>query len=130
MVGTSSRRKFMLLAAVTPAGLWSVAHAAGLRAMQQEGQSQDNQDISKPSKNRNSPLNTPPSDAPTPDPKAILKANDKDLKAQVIRLAQLAEDLKDEVEKMDSTNVLSLSMLHKTEEIEKLAKHISTLARA
>ncbi len=43
----------MLLAAVTPAGLWSVAHAAGLRAMQQEGQSQDNQDISKPSKNRN-----------------------------------------------------------------------------
>ncbi len=130
MVGTSSRRKFMFLAGIASAGFWSVAHAAGLRAIQQQGQSQDNQDISKPSKNRSAPLNTPPSDAPSPDPKAILKANDKDLKAQVIRLAELVEDLKNEVEKIDSTAVLSLSMLHKTEEIEKLAKHISTLARA
>lgn len=67
--------------------------------------------------------------APTPDPKEVLKANDKDIKSNVLRLSELAQELKKEVEKTDSANVLSLPMVHKAEEIEKLAHHIATLAR-
>jgi len=67
--------------------------------------------------------------APTPDKKEVLKANDKDIKSNVLRLAELAEELKREVEKTDSANVLSLPMVHKAEEIERLAKRIATLAR-
>jgi hypothetical protein len=59
----------------------------------------------------------------------VLKANDKDIKSNVLKLAELAEELKREVEKTDSANVLSLPMVHKAEEIERLAKHIATLAR-
>ena len=66
---------------------------------------------------------------PTPDRKEVLKANDKDIKSNVLKLAELAEELKREVEKTDSSNVLSLPMVHKAEEIERLAKHIATLAR-
>ena len=67
--------------------------------------------------------------APAPDPKEVLKANDKDIKSNVLRLSELAQELKQEVEKTDSANVLSLPMLHKAEEIEKLAHHIASLAR-
>jgi hypothetical protein len=67
--------------------------------------------------------------APDPDPKEVLKANDKDMKSNVSRLADLAEELKKEVEATDSSSVLSLGMVHKAEEIEKLAHHIALLAR-
>ena len=61
-------------------------------------------------------------------PKKDLKADDRDIRKQVVLLAQYADDLKKEVEKTDSTKVLSLQMLRKTQSIEKLAKHIATLA--
>ncbi len=61
--------------------------------------------------------------------RGILKANQKDIKRDVERLAELAQELKQEVEKTDSSEVLSLPLLRKAEEIEKLAKHIKSLAR-
>jgi hypothetical protein len=61
-------------------------------------------------------------------PKKDLKADDRDIHKQVALLAQYAEELKKEVEKTDSTKVLSLQMLRKTQSIEKLAHHIATLA--
>lgn len=64
-----------------------------------------------------------------PATKAILEANEKDIKKNVEKLYQLASELKAEVEKTDSTNVLSLAMLKKAEEIEKLAKDIKTRAK-
>ncbi len=64
-----------------------------------------------------------------PDPRTLLKLNQKDLKKDVARLVQLAEELKKEVDKTDSADVLSLGLLRKAEEIEKLARHIKTLAR-
>jgi cell division septation protein DedD len=67
--------------------------------------------------------------APKPDTKAILEANEKDIKKSVERLYQLASELKAEVEKTDSVQVLSLGMLKKTEEIEKLAKGIRSRAK-
>jgi hypothetical protein len=61
-------------------------------------------------------------------PRKDLKADDKDIRKQVALLAQYADELKKEVEKTDSTKVLSVQMLRKTQTIEKLAKHIATLA--
>jgi hypothetical protein len=69
------------------------------------------------------------SNAPKLDPKIALGANEKDIKKNVERLYQLAGELKAEVEKTDSVQVLSLTMLKKTEEIEKLAKEIRSRAK-
>lgn len=68
--------------------------------------------------------------APTsPSNKALLEENDKDIKKSVEKLFQLASELKTEVEKTDSVQVLSLGLVRKAEEIEKLAKEIKTRAK-
>jgi hypothetical protein len=67
--------------------------------------------------------------SPKATTKAILQANEKDIKKNVEKLYELASELKTEVEKTDSVQVLSLAMLKKTEEIEKLAKEIKSLAK-
>jgi len=64
------------------------------------------------------------SDEPKIDSKLLLEANQKDIKKSVERLFQLASELKTEVEKTDSVQVLSLAMVKKAEEVEKLAKSI------
>ena len=56
--------------------------------------------------------------------KAVLEENEKDIKKKIAKLYQRAGELKDEVEKTDSVKVLSVSMVRKAEEIEKLAKDI------
>jgi hypothetical protein len=61
--------------------------------------------------------------------KAVLEANEKDIKKNIEKLFQLASDLKDEVEKTDSSQILSLALLKKAEEIEKLAHDIKTRAK-
>lgn len=68
----------------------------------------------------------PDSDSPTPPimDKKILESNDKDMKKKVQQLYELASQLKDEVEKTDSSKVLSLDLVKKAEEIEKLAHDI------
>lgn len=60
--------------------------------------------------------------------KAILESNKKEIKKDIEKLFQLASELKAEVEKTDSMQVLSMAMLKKTEEIEKLAKAIRARA--
>ncbi len=61
--------------------------------------------------------------------KAALQENEKEIKAKVEKLFQLASELKDQVENTDSAKVLSLAMVKKAEEIEKLAKDIKTRAK-
>ena len=61
--------------------------------------------------------------------KAVLEQRQKDIKEDVEKLFDLATQLKAEVEKTDATAVLSLAMVKKAEEIEKLAKQISNHAR-
>lgn len=56
--------------------------------------------------------------------KKLLEENEKDIKKKVEKLYELATELKAEVDKTDSSKVLSVAMLKKTEEIEKLAKDI------
>jgi hypothetical protein len=74
-----------------------------------------------------------PEDESTPFPpgsrKAALEENERGIKKKVEKLFQLATELKDEVEKTDSAKVLSLAMLKKAEEIEKLAKEIRSRAK-
>jgi len=56
--------------------------------------------------------------------KSVLEQNQKDIKKNIEKLFQLASELKEEVEKTDATTTLSLAMVRKTEEIEKLAHQI------
>jgi hypothetical protein len=69
------------------------------------------------------------SNIPKPDPKVMLQANQKGIKKDVERLYELASELKAEVEKTDSVQVLSVAMLRKTEDIERLAKEIRSRAK-
>ena len=65
-----------------------------------------------------------------PNPtKTMLEERQKIIKKDVEKLYDLASQLKAEVEKTDSTSVLSLPMLKKAEEIEKLAKQIKDHAK-
>jgi hypothetical protein len=74
--------------------------------------------------------NDPLGDGATkPDPKQMLKQNKDQIHDDVEKLYTLATELKDEVEKTDSVNVLSLAMVGKAEQVEKLAKQIKNLAR-
>lgn len=61
--------------------------------------------------------------------KKILEENDKDMKKKVERLYQLASELKEQVDKTDSSKVLSLNLMKKAEEIEKLARDIKNRSK-
>lgn len=110
-----SRRKFltMFLASGVPLGMMSCAMAG------QEGQAKP---PVKP------PIKDEDPEEPKIDSKAMLEANQKDIKKNIEKLYLLASELKAEVEKTDSVQVLSIAMLKKAEEIEKLAKGIRSRA--
>jgi peptidoglycan hydrolase CwlO-like protein len=64
-----------------------------------------------------------------PSTKAMLEENQKDIKKNVEKLFDLASQLKEQVEKTDSTTTLSLALVKKAEEIEKLARQIKERAK-
>jgi len=66
---------------------------------------------------------------PNSSSKALLEERQKNIKKDVDKLYSLATQLKAEVDKTDSTSVLSLAMLKKAEEIEKLARQIKDHAK-
>ena len=72
----------------------------------------------------------PPEPAPKANPKEILRANQEDIKKDVARLTQLVSELQKGLDASDTKDVLSLDVIHKTEEIEKLAKQIRGLIRS
>jgi hypothetical protein len=61
--------------------------------------------------------------------KLRLEDNQKDIKKNVEKLFELASQLKEQVEKTDATSVLSLAMVKKAEEIERLARQIKERAK-
>jgi hypothetical protein len=71
-------------------------------------------------------IELPPPDFPNPpsSEKRTPEENNKETRKKVDRLYQLATEMKAEVDKPDSANVLSLNLLKKAEEIEKLAHEI------
>ena len=74
-------------------------------------------------------------DEATPNPgmkppkKVALEENQKEIKKSVEKLFELASQLKEQVEKTDATAVLSLAMVKKAEEIERLARQIKERAK-
>src|SRR6267143_1774413 len=111
-----SRRKFLatIVSVGVPAGILTLMPSAQVRATRRQNPQQPKDDDSNP---------------PKLDPKLILEANQKEIKKNVERLYDLASELKAEVEKTNSVHVLSIAMLRKTDEIEKLAKEIRSRAK-
>lgn len=114
-----TRRNF--LAALLPATV--IAGAAGAFADQQ------NPFPPKPSARQQKP-GLPSEPEPKIDMRAVLKENQVQMKNDVDRLFELAQELKTEISKTDSTTILSLPLVRKAEEIEKLAKQIKNLAKS
>jgi hypothetical protein len=63
------------------------------------------------------------------DRKTIDKQNQAEVKASVEKLYVLISELKEQVEKSDMNLTLSVSVVKKSHEIEKLAKHVKELAK-
>jgi len=61
--------------------------------------------------------------------KVLLQENQRDIRKNIEKLFELASQLKEQVEKTDATTVLSLAMVKKAEEIEKLARQIKERAK-
>lgn len=76
-----------------------------------------------PAENRTDPV------AAAAAKRARLVQNEKEFREGVERLYQLASDLRDELQKTMTTDVLSVRMVKKTEEIEKLAKLLKSKAK-
>jgi peptidoglycan hydrolase CwlO-like protein len=82
-----------------------------------------------------SPSSIRTDDDPNPNPnaksptKVRLEENQKDIKKDIEKLFDLASQLKEQVEKTDATAVLSMAMLKKAEEIERLAHQIKERAK-
>jgi hypothetical protein len=114
-----SRRKFLatFTRLTVPAGILALASGVQARTKRPQNPPQPPQQKEDDS------------NAPKLDPKLILEANQKEIKKNVERLYDLASELKAEVEKTDSVHVLSVVMLKKTDEIEKLAKEIRSRAK-
>lgn len=88
------------------------------------------------------PFPTPPPSAETQNPaesqskrnsqtgnRTVLLQNEKDFREGVARLYQLTSELKQEVDKTVTTEVFSLQMYKRTEEIAKLAKQLQAKAK-
>ncbi len=63
------------------------------------------------------------------DRKAIDKQNQAEVKASVEKLYVLISELREQVEKSDVNLTLPVSVVKKSHEIEKLAKHVRELAK-
>jgi hypothetical protein len=70
-----------------------------------------------------------PPDSSSPTAKSVLEQNQKSMKKDIEKLFELVKELKAEVEKTDATAVLSIPLVKKAEEIEKLARQIKEHAR-
>ena len=117
----SSRRRLLIMSFATLAGILVRFHGS---AAQTESRGKRHPDGSDDASN-----NANSASFPAASSKAMLEERQKSLKKDVEKLYDLAAQLKVEVEKTDSTTVLSLAMLKKAEEIEKLAKQIKDHAK-
>jgi hypothetical protein len=106
---------------------------AGTPALLAGGQAQRHDNSSHIPQTPDASGSTGADDIPLPpraDPKTQLKEGQKELRHDVDHLLQLAKDLKDESDKTPETDVLSLSLVKKAEDIEKLARQIRDRIRA
>ena len=97
-------------------------------ALSLKGQSPDGQLPQEPGRPGREPSKDEGPNLPDPG-KRILEDNDKDMKKKVERLYQLASELKEQVNKTDSSKVFSLDLMKKAEEIERLARDIKNRSK-
>ena len=112
-----SRRTFL-------GGLLTASLATGLA-----GELAPGQNPSLPQDRKTTPDATPENPLAPPAEKRMLEENEKDIKKKVEKLYELATELKAEVDKTDSSKVLSLNLVRKAEEIEKLAHDIKNRSK-
>lgn len=67
---------------------------------------------------------------PPRNPRMILQHNQQEIQNDIKKLYSLAEQLKQQVDKTDSAEVLSISLVDKAKQVEDLAKQIRDLAKA
>lgn len=120
-----TRRK--LLKAVIPGLLVSRLLSSG-SAAGQDPQSQEPPPNAPPGRPTPFPDETLPGGAKI-DNKRILKHNQTQIQQDVDKLYDLAGELKAQVDATNSAEVLSMQLLHKAEEVEKLAHQIRSLAK-
>jgi len=101
---------------------------AGL-ATRLAGELPQGQNPKMPQDQKTAPDAPPENPLAPPAEKRMLEENQKEIKKKVEKLYDLASELKDEVEKTDSSKVLSLNMVRKAEEIEKLARDIKNRSK-
>lgn len=116
---SSRRRSFLLSLLLLP----------GLLVRAQDFPTQDKRGRRRPDGSEDPSTNPNAPNVPAAGSKALLEERQKIIKKDVEKLYDLAAQLKAEVEKTDSTTVLSLAMVKKAEEIEKLAKQIKYHAK-
>jgi hypothetical protein len=120
----NSRRTFLSVAV-------SIAAAAASGAAQSPMPNSGRMPPYEPNPASRRPFGAEPAEpAPRANPKEILRANQEDIKKDVARLTQLVSELQKGLDESDMKDVLSLDVIHKTEEIEKLAKQIRGLIRS
>jgi hypothetical protein len=122
-----ARRLFLIafVPGVVLAGASSLGAASALAHAAQDPA----QNPSQPRQNPNSsgrPVLPPPAVPPT---SAQLRQNQRDIRKDVDQLFSLAQELKSLAAKSDASEELSVGLIQKTDEIEKLAKKIRDLAR-
>ncbi|HEV8075497.1 MAG TPA: hypothetical protein VGP66_06595 [Candidatus Acidoferrum sp.] len=93
------------------------------------GQSLQGQNPKLPQDQKTAPDAAPENPLAPPAEKRMLEENQKDIKKKVEKLYDLATELKAEVDKTDSSKVLSLNLVRKAEEIEKLARDIKNRSK-
>jgi hypothetical protein len=71
----------------------------------------------------------PSGQKPNSDPRAILKQNEQDIKKDIAHLTEAVAELQKSLDGIDTKEVLLLDAVHKTDEIEKLAKKIRSLLK-
>jgi hypothetical protein len=122
----TGRRLF--LSSLLPSGVIALGISKSVFAKPQRQGAPSNFPQIPDASNSGRPTEETPS-LPPPDPKDQLKENQKNLRRDADHLLQLAKDLKEEADKTEQTDVLSLSLVKKAEEVEKLAHQIKDLIR-
>ena len=64
------------------------------------------------------------------DKQAVNQQNQAEVRSSVQKLYELITELKEEVDRSDTTRTLSVSVVKKSQQIEKLAKHVREVAKS
>ena len=123
------KRRRVFLRAIAPVAVMAGASVTLLNSALGRTQQSSNPPVHTPPINPNpkNPAIPPPFRTPT---HAELRKNQQEITKDVNELFTLAQQLKREADKSDASEELSVALIDKTEQIEKLAKKIRDLARA